>query len=436
MKLLLGVPLAVCSLLAAVAGSAQAQAPAERAGGPAKTVDVYLDCSYFCDTDYIHTHIAYVNWVRDRTVSDVDVLVSIQSTAANGMRYTFTFLGRRSFAQLDDTLNVSTIAGASSDDVRRDMVRLLNEGLVRYVAHTAVGPHLVISVPKQVSRREQTTPKRDPWHAWVFTTSVNGYVFAEQLTKQGYLYGTFKASRTTKEWKLDLSANESYNESRYTLQDPDTTIVNIQRGFGLSGLVVKSLGPHWSVGLKGSLTSSTFLNEKHNLIVTPAIEYDVMPYSESTRQQLRIQYALGFDMLAYNDTTIYFKTGETLPMHTLSIAYAQQEPWGSVSVGANGSSFLNDGAKCSASISTGTSLKLVRGLNLNLYASYSLLHDQLYIAKGAATQAEVLLQQRQLLTSYQWNLSFGLSYTFGSLFNNVVNPRFGSTGSGGTIIIM
>lgn len=435
MRTVLSVMLAVCSLLF-VAGSVQAQDSVAVGGKPAKTVEVYLDCSYFCDADYIHTRIAYVDWVRDRTASDVDVLVSTQGTAANGTRYTFTFLGRRSYATLADTLRFSTIAGASSDDIRRDMVRVLKEGLVRYVAHTAVGPHLVISVPKRASSAEQTTPKHDPWHAWVFTTSVNGDVFAEQLTKQEYLFGTLTASRTTNAWKVNLSSNESYQESRYTIQDPDTTIVNIQRSLSLSGLLVKSLGPHWSAGLKGSLSSSTFLNEKRNLVLTPAIEYDVMPYSESTRRQLRIQYGLGFDMLAYNDTTIFLKTGETLPVHTLSVAYAQQEPWGSVSVGADGSSFLNDGAKHSANISGSTSLKLVRGLNLSLSGSYSILHDQVYIAKGTATQAEVLLQQRQLLTSYRWSLFFGLSYTFGSLFNNVVNPRFGSTGSGTTIIIM
>jgi hypothetical protein len=30
---------------------------------------------------------------------------------------------------------------------------------------------------------------------------------------------------------------------------------------------------------------------------------------------------------------------------------------------------------------------------------------------------------------------FGLSYTFGSIFTNVVNPRFGSTGGGMSVII-
>lgn len=397
---------------------------------------VYLDCSYFCDADYIHTQIGYVDWVRDRSVSDVDVLVSTQNTAANGTRYTFTFIGERQFAQLVDTLNFSSVAGASGDDVRRSMVRTLKAGLVRYLARTPMADQLNISVPQSAEHRDQTTPKRDPWHAWVFSTNMNGNIYAEQLTRQTNVFGNVSASRTTEDWKFNMSTNENYSESRYTLTDPDTTIVNIQRGLGVSMLAVKSLGAHWSAGLTGSINSSTYLNEKRNVMITPAVEYDVMPYSESTRRQLRIQYGIGVNALAYTDTTIFLKTSEALPVQTLSIIYAQQEAWGSVNVGANGSNYLNDGSKHSGNVSGGGSLNIVRGLSLNLSASYSVIHDQIYLPKGEATQAEVLLQQRQLLTGYRWSTFFGLSYTFGSLFNNVVNPRFGGGSGGGMIMMM
>jgi hypothetical protein len=42
----------------------------------------------------------------------------------------------------------------------------------------------------------------------------------------------------------------------------------------------------------------------------------------------------------------------------------------------------------------------------------------------------ILLRQRQLLTGYQYYFNFGISYSFGSLFNNIVNPRFGGGGAG------
>ncbi len=42
------------------------------------------------------------------------------------------------------------------------------------------------------------------------------------------------------------------------------------------------------------------------------------------------------------------------------------------------------------------------------------------------------LRRRQLETSYTYRVSGGFTYRFGSIFNNVVNPRFG--GGGGTFI--
>ncbi len=39
-----------------------------------------------------------------------------------------------------------------------------------------------------------------------------------------------------------------------------------------------------------------------------------------------------------------------------------------------------------------------------------------------------LLRQRQLLTGYQYFFNFGFGYSFGSIFNNIVNPRFGGGG--------
>jgi hypothetical protein len=48
----------------------------------------------------------------------------------------------------------------------------------------------------------------------------------------------------------------------------------------------------------------------------------------------------------------------------------------------------------------------------------------LYLPKGNLTREEVLLRQTQLATGYRARAYAGLSYTFGSVFNNVVNPRF------------
>jgi hypothetical protein len=56
--------------------------------------------------------------------------------------------------------------------------------------------------------------------------------------------------------------------------------------------------------------------------------------------------------------------------------------------------------------------------------SFNVQRDQINIRQNGASQEEVLLQQQELLTDFEVNAYMGLSYRFGSIYNNVVNPRF------------
>jgi hypothetical protein len=71
------------------------------------------------------------------------------------------------------------------------------------------------------------------------------------------------------------------------------------------------------------------------------------------------------------------------------------------------------------------SLNLLKGLSLSLSAQYESVRDQISLPALEATSEEVLINQRQLATSYNYFLFFGVSYSFGSIFSPIVNPRFG-----------
>ena len=60
---------------------------------------------------------------------------------------------------------------------------------------------------------------------------------------------------------------------------------------------------------------------------------------------------------------------------------------------------------------------------------------KLSIPRAGPTEQDVLLQRRQLATSYQYFGFFSLRYTFGSKFANIVNPRFEGGGGGGFFIV-
>jgi len=70
----------------------------------------------------------------------------------------------------------------------------------------------------------------------------------------------------------------------------------------------------------------------------------------------------------------------------------------------------------------------LRGFSLNLTAGYSRIRDQLHIAARGLTEEEILLRQRSIATAYRYYAFFGVNYRFGSIFNNIVNPRFGAGG--------
>ena len=67
----------------------------------------------------------------------------------------------------------------------------------------------------------------------------------------------------------------------------------------------------------------------------------------------------------------------------------------------------------------------MRGLSLDIGGSASRIRDQISLPRRGATPEEVLLRLRRLRSSYEYSFSMSLTYTFGSIFSSVVNPRFG-----------
>src|SRR5438477_6268380 len=127
---------AVLLALAAFARSPQAQPPVA-VGATAPALNVFLDCErMFCDFDYFRTEMTWVNWVRDRAVADVHILVSTQETGAGGSEYTLNFIGLRAFAGLQDTLKYVAPPTATRDEGRKGIEQILKVGLVRFMART------------------------------------------------------------------------------------------------------------------------------------------------------------------------------------------------------------------------------------------------------------------------------------------------------------
>lgn len=409
-------------LLCLSAGIASAQEPT-----PSTTplLNVYLDCETSgCDFDFFRTEFTFVNWVRDRQVSDVHILVTTQQTGAGGREYTVTFLGQRQFAGITDTLKYVSPPATSQDAQRRGLARVFKMGLVRYVARTKAGELVTIGFGEPGRGAGQATAKIDRWKYWVFRTSVRGFTFGEKTFKDYNVGGSVNADRVTEQWKTRISGNESYSQNEFETSDT-TSFVNIRRSYGGSLLQVKSMGQHWSAGLRVSMSSSTYDNFKRAVRVFPALEYNVFPYSQSTRRQLRFEYNAGLADFAYHDTTIFDKLHEQMPIQQLLASVESREKWGSIDVGITGTGYLEDRTKYRLGSFGELSLRLFRGFSLDLFGNYQVIRDQFALAKKTFTPEEILTRQFQRGTTYRYFGNIQLSYTFGSIYSNVVNPRMG-----------
>ncbi|MCA9743213.1 hypothetical protein KC734_16855 [candidate division KSB1 bacterium] len=381
---------------------------------------VFLDCNR-CDRGFLNQDVTFVNFVRDRNDAQVHVLVTVQRTGSDGWEYTLDFMGQHEFDGMNDRLKYFSVSSDSDDEIRHGFSRMLKIGLMRFIAQTPLAQSIVIS-QKYTSKRAPSKVT-DKWKNWLFRVSLRTYFQGQQSTNELFLGGAFSANRITDNWKIRLSMNGDYKEDVFDTGDEEIT--DISRRYRWNSVMVKSLGQHWSAGGYTRIFSSTYDNKDIEVFVSPAIEYNLLPYSESTRRELRFLYRVGPSYVKYGAPTIFDKSNETLIEEELSVNYETKQPWGTVEMELEGSHYFHDLSKHRVRLVGEFVLRVFRGLSLDFVGSVTRIRDQLALPMGGASAEEILLRRRELATSYRYNGSLRLSYTFGSIYSNVVNPRFG-----------
>jgi hypothetical protein len=385
---------------------------------------VFINCT-FCDLNFIKEQIPIVNYVNDRNDADINILFTSERTGSGGYERTAIFYGQNNYEGRNDTLKFSTSLNESENLTRDRTVEILKLGLVNYLSKSAIADKILISfkAPEQVKETEV-----DPWDFWVFRLGLNAYMNGVESYDYYYLNGNISASRVKENSKLFIRFSGSYNENNYEY-DNGVEIENyksLSRYFDFYAHNYFAIDEHWSWGISTNLTKSTYNNIDFSCLLSPEIEYNFFPYSESNKRQLRLDYKISPTYNKYGVETIFFKTEETLLSQQLSATLSLIEPWGSTSVSLSGSNFFHDMNKYRFELYTYFSWQLFRGFSLNCDLSYSKIKNQISLPRGNATLEEVLLQRRQLETGYSFWGSIGVSYSFGSIYNNIVNPRFGN----------
>jgi hypothetical protein len=390
-------------------------------------VKVFVDCDN-CDLDYIKTEITFVNYVRDRLEAQVHILITTQTTGGGGTEYTLTFMGQNEFKDLNDVQKYFSTKTDTADDIRKGLVKALKLGLMSYVGRTPISRRITVDYAPP----ESSGPRRDRWHSWLFSLSANGYFSGEQSYLSRSVYSSFSANRVTLRSKLKLGLSVDMSKQRYDVEDG--TVTGTTSSWDASGLFVKSLGEHWSAGVFVEAESSLYSNIDLGLSLAPAVEYDVFPYAQSTRRQLRALYKISLNPVRYREETIFGKLRETLFKESLSMTLDLREKLGTISLSLEASNYLHDFAKYRVDAFSIVNLRLYKGLSVYVIGGYSWIHDQLSLLGREPTYEEQLLRLRELPMTDNYFVAVGFQFQFGSIFTNVINPRFGSTGGGGLSI--
>jgi len=381
---------------------------------------IYLDCKW-CDLDFIREKITFANIVFDRFDSDIQIIQTRLRTGSGGREFSLIFIGRNEFKGIEDTLKYFTNRTDTEETEREKFIKTLKLGLFRFLYKSPIANSFDLSY---IKNDDDFNAKQvnDDWDYWVFRSTLRTYVNAEKSQGFTSLWGSISASRVTEEWKIRIFLSGLYDESKFEYNNQE--ILNLKRSQFFRSSVIKSLSDHWSLGFWLNATSSTFKNIDYSISFAPGIEYNLFPYSQTNVRKLSINYRLWTDYNDYTDKTIYFKEKELLLQQKLSAAFEIIKDWGSIGAGISLNSYLHDFTKNSVEIATEISLQLIKGLSLDISGEYEAVHDQLSLPYIDASLEEVLLQRRELETQFSYNFMIGFSYTFGSIYNNIVNTRF------------
>jgi hypothetical protein len=390
-----------------------------------EAVNIFLDCGR-CSQSFIRQEITYINYVRDKEDADVHVLITRQGTGSGGTEYTIRYLGRKDFEGVDDTMTYTSAESDTDDEERRGLVRVLKVGIFPYVTKFTNLQNFNISYNKS-DEGEDGKSQDDKWNYWVFELSGRGSYSGEETRKDLYVSFGGSADRVTPDWKINLYYDYDLNRRKFIEKDStgqkDIDIFTT-RGQRFDGTVVKSLNEHWSVGVFGEAFTSSRNNLEYAISGSPAIEYNIFPYEEYSTHEISFQYLIKSRYNEYEELTIFNETSEFLVQQELRTRMDFTQPWGEIEGRLNASTYMHDLSKNRVDFDLELDFRVFRGLSLSINGRYSLINDQLSIPKGNISDAEQLLNLREQATSYSYYISAGIEYTFGSIYNNVVNPRF------------
>ena len=383
-------------------------------------LNVYVDCSY-CDMTLLRSKINYINYVRDRNDADIHLLINRISSGANGFKHTLQFIGRETFESKKYELKYDEQPNTTRRERHEKIGQAVETGLIPFWMETSLRDQINVQIDLQETDDATDTPFEDPWNHWVFSVEAGGSFEVESNTNEYVGWTRVRADRVSELWRVRNILYGRYDSRRF--ENDDNIITSTRERSYMSSSVVRSMSDHMSAGMFVSASRSTFSNLDLATRLAPAIEFSIFPYSEVHAREFTIAYRISHLYRDYTEQTIFLELAEHLFNESLVMAARFRQPWGSLYAQLEASHFFHDFSQNRIEFEGSLSLKVSRGLSLTLGNEVQIINDQRSLPARDISLEELLLAQRQSATNFRVNGRLGLRYTFGSLYNNIVNTR-------------
>jgi len=425
----------LCMLAGMLAGPGGVTAQEDAPVAATDRLNVFLECEgRGCEIGEYRSRVPWVNWVVDGADADITVALTSESRPDGGYDYNLVFSPAQADSAADRLVFRATATDTQQDEIA-GVASYLGIGLARFAAMAGfrefialrptagadIDPNRRVVAPQEVN---------DPWNLWTFSISGSANISGTQTRKTNRFNANISANRTTPTWKLSFSGRGTINTQE--IERSDGSIFESDQRDGMVNIgVTYALADHWSVDLSSLSAKFPQFNQKFRADITPGIEYSLFPYEEATRRTLTLRYTLALTYRRYEEETIYGRLEETPWEQAITLRATMRQPWGDASATAIASHILDDIDKHNISLRGTLSFRVVRGLSFNTGGDISWVTDQVYLSAGGVTDEEALLRLRTRGSDFNQGLNFGLSYQFGSIYNNTVNNRFPGVGGGG-----
>ena len=382
--------------------------------GQDQKLKVYLDCR--CDDNYIKQQTSFLEYVRDQDLADIEIIIRDIRTPTGTRSFEIQIDGNNEFKEISSSAIVSGFVTDTSGTLRDKLLNKLKLSLIPFLDKAKYVINIDIN-----SNFDEDIINDDKWKNWVFELSGSYNNDKEESRKTNRYEIEFEIDKLTEDWRIGMEI--SRNESNRKFISNDDVYISNRKTTSFRGRVIRSISDHFSAGIFLGAYQNTYENIDFNRYIEPALEYSFYPYKDVLSKEITLAYRIGTGKRNYIEKTIYGYEKQNLTSQKLSLNIRFRQKWGNISSYLNATQFLNDGTKKRLSLRSNLDIRVYEGLAVRFSGNINLIREQYSLAAGTTSIEELLLQQREIATDYKTNFSVGLSYTFGSIYNSIINTR-------------